>query len=117
MTPDQRNYLSMERSTHYFGIMRTTIFTFAGLAALIHLGPDGYSAPLLMLVIATTAYGVLAGGTSLDDLIALRDDMDDEMKATHYGKGLAARNIPMLKNISAGLLGLIGLAEVLAILI
>lgn len=117
MTPDQRNYLSMERTTHYFGIMRTTIFTFAGIAALIHLGPDGYSAPLLMLVIATTAYGVLAGGTALDDLIALRDDMDEEMRASHYGKALAARNIPMLKNISAGLVGLIGLAELLAILI
>ena len=116
MTPDQRNYLSMERSAQYFGIMRTTIFAFAGIAAIIHLGPDSYSAPLLVLVIATTAYGVLAGGTALDDLIALRDDMDDEMKASHYGKGLAARNIPMLKNISTGLLGLIGLAELLAIL-
>ena len=70
-----------------------------------------------MLAIALTAYGTLAGGAALDDMIALRDDMDDEMAATNYGRAVKERNIPMLKNISTALIGLIGLAEVLAILL
>ena len=43
-------------------------------------------------------------------------DMDDEMAATNYGRVVKERNIPMLKNISTTLIGLIGLAEVLVIL-
>jgi hypothetical protein len=97
--------------------MRTTIFTFLVIGAVLHLGPDAYSAPLLVLTIATTAYGILAGGTALDDLIALRDDMDDVAANSAYGTSLRNRNLPMLKMISATLLGLIGLAELLAILI
>ena len=67
----------------------------------IELGPGGYSAPLTMLVVATAAYGILAGGTALDDIINLRGDMDDAMKQTSYGQGITARNIPALKMISA----------------
>ena len=69
------------------------------------------------VVVMMTAYGVLAGGVALDDIIALRDDMDEGVAGTAYGAGVKARDLPMLKMISAGLLGLIGLAEVLAILI
>ncbi|MDH5451881.1 MAG: hypothetical protein OEY05_07865 [Paracoccaceae bacterium] len=116
MTTDQTSYVAMSRSAHYFDIMRTTIFTFAAIAAMIHLGPDGFSLALAMLVVATTAYGVLAGGVALDDLANLRDGMDEDMAVSAYGKGLAARNIPTLKMISSVLLGLVGLAELLAIL-
>ena len=115
MTPDQRISILLARSADYFGIMRTTIFTLAGIAAIIELGPSGYSAPLTMLVVATAAYGILAGGTALDDIINLRDDMDNEMAKTSYGKGVSARNIPALKMISAVLLALIGVAELYAI--
>lgn len=115
MTPEIRNSIVIARTGDYFNIMRTTFFTFAGLAAVIELGPGGYSAPLTMLVVAATAYGVLAGGTALDDVINLRDDMDDTIAQTAYGKGVSARNIPMLKTISAVLLALIGLAELYAI--
>jgi len=83
-------------------------------AAIIEHGPDGYSAPLTMLVIAATAYGILAGGTSLDDINALRDDMDEDMANSAYGKGVKARNIPLLKMISTVLLTLIGVAELCA---
>lgn len=115
MTPELRSKITMSRIDQYSGIMRTTIFTQAGLAAIIELGPDGYSAPLTMLVIATTAYGILAGGTALDDVVNLREDMDEDMAQSSYGKGVNARNIPALKLLSAVLLGLVGLAELYAI--
>ena len=115
MTPELRNSLVIARTGDYFNIMRTTIFTLTAVAVVIQLGPEGFSAPLAMLVIATTAFGVLAGGTSLDDVINLRDDMDDATAQTTYGKGVGTRNIPMLKMISSVLLGLIGLAELFVI--
>ena len=117
MTPDQRIAILTARTGDYFGIMRTTIFTLAAIAAIIELGSGGYSAPLTTLVIAAAGYGILAGGSALDDIINLRDDMDDKMVATAYGKGVAARNLPALKMISAGMLGLVGLAELYAILV
>ena len=116
MDRDQRIKLVTARSADYFGIMRTTIFGFIAVAAVIEFGGDGFSLPLAVIVIALTAYGVLAGGAALVDIIAIRDDMDEEMTGTAYGSGVKARNIPMLKNISAGLMGLIGVSEFLAIL-
>ena len=116
MSPEIRTQILISRVDNYMNVMRTTIFGLLGVAAAIHFGPGGYSAPLLVLAIAVTAYGILAGGTALDDMIALRDDMDDEMAATNYGKAVKERNIPMLKNISTALIALIGLAEVLTLL-
>ena len=115
MTPELRNAIVISRVDNYSAIMRTTIFALTGIAAIIELGPDGYSAPLTMLVITLTAYGILAGGTALDDIINLRDDMDEDMANSSYGKGVSARNIPALKMISTVLLALIGLAELYAI--
>ena len=115
MTPELRNNIAMSRIDNYSTIMRTSIFTLAGIAAIIELGPNGYSAPLTMLVITTTAYGILAGGTALDDVNALRSDMDDDMANSTYGKGVNARNIPALKMISTVLLSLVGVAELYAI--
>ena len=116
MDRDQRIALLTARAGDYFGIMRTTIFGFIGVAAVIEFGGGGFSLPLLAIVITLTTYGALAGGTALDDIIAMREDMDDEMAETAYGSGVKARNIPMLKNISGGLVGLIGLAAIIAIL-
>lgn len=115
MTPEIRANILMSRVTHYLHIMRTTIFSLIGLAAVIELGPGGYSAPLTMAVVATVAFGVLAGGAALEDMNNMREDMDEAMAQSGYGKGLAARNLPMLKNVSSVLLLLIGLAELYAI--
>jgi len=115
MNSEMRNMLSMGRQTHYFEIMRTVVFSFVGLAAIIELGGGGYSAPLTMLVVTVTAYGVLAGGTALNDLNNLASDMGDDIAQTNYGQGVKARNIPMLKMISSTLVGLTGLAELYAI--
>lgn len=117
MKPELRNPILVARVRDYLDIMRTAIFTLAGLAAIIELGPEGYSAPLTALVITATAYGILAGGTALDDLINLREDMDAETAKSAYGKGVAARNLPALKMTSAGLLALVGLAELYAIFV
>ncbi len=117
MTPELRQSIVKSRSADYNNIMRTTLFSFLGIGAVLHLGNDDYSAPLLVLSLVITAYGVLAGGTALDDINNLKGDMDDDSAATNYGGGVASRDIPMLKNISAGCVALTGLACVLAILI
>ena len=116
MTPELRNTIVMTRSGDYNGIMRTTIFALLGIAAVIEFGPGGYSAPLITLIITVTAYGILAGGAALDDIINLRDDMEENFAQTTYGKGVAARNLALLKMISSVLLLLIGLAEIFALL-
>lgn len=116
MTPEIRARILTSRSRDYFDILRTTLFVLAAVAAVIQLGPDRFSLALAMLVIATTAYGILAGNVALDDIIALRDDMDDDTAATAYGRGIRDRNIPGLKMVSTVLIGLVGLAELLAIL-
>ena len=117
MTPEQRQQIVQSRTADYNNIMRTTLFTFLGIGAFLHLGDGSYSAPLLVLSIVISAYGILAGGTALDDLIALRDDMDEAMSGTNYGGVVGARDIPMLKNISSACIGLTGLACVLSILL
>jgi hypothetical protein len=116
MTPEIRAKVMTSRSRDYFDVMRTTIFALTAIGAVIQLGPDDYSISLTTLVIATTAYGILAGGTALDDIMNLRDDMDEDTAQTSYGQGIRNRNLPMLKMTSAVLIGLIGLAEILAIL-
>lgn len=115
MTPELRNDIVMSRVSNYNNIMRTTLFIFAAIAAVLHFGADTISLPLTMLVITVTAFGILAGNTALDDLITLRDDMEDDMANTAYGRGIMARNIPALKMISTALIGLTGLAELLAV--
>lgn len=117
MTPDHRQSIVRSRTNDYNNIMRTTLFSFLGIGAVLHLGDDSYSAPLLILSIVVTAYGVLAGGTALEDINNLKGDMDDDTTATSYGSGVASRDVLMLKNISAGCIALAGLACVLAVLI
>ena len=116
MTSDQRIEIAMARSAHYFHIMRTVMFVFVGIAAVIEFGDGGYSAPLTTLIIAITAFGILAGGVALNDIEALRSDLDEETKATAYGRGLAERNIGMLRMISSVLIGLVGLAELVMVI-
>lgn len=117
MSPELRTKILISRVDNYTNVMRTTMFVMLGIGATLYFGPGDYSAPLMVLTLAITAYGILAGGVALDDMIALREDMDEDMAATNYGRGVKARNIPMLKMISTVLIGLVGLAEVLAILV
>ncbi|TMV06422.1 hypothetical protein FGK63_14845 [Ruegeria sediminis] len=116
MTPEMRSTLSIARLTHYFSIVRTTFFLFVAIAAILILGPQEFSLALAMLVVATTAFGILAGNTALEDIENLRADLSPEVADTNYGKGIKSRNMPMFKALSAGLIGLTGLAQLLAIL-
>ncbi len=117
MTPDQRQAIVHARTADYNNIMRTTLFTFLGIGGVLYLGDGSFSMPLIALAVVTTAFGVLAGGTALDDINALKGDMDEETSNTSYGGGVMARDILLLKMISAGCVSLIGLACVLGILI
>ncbi|WP_209547002.1 hypothetical protein [Ruegeria sp. HKCCSP346] len=110
-----RSRTSMGRLDHYYYIMRTTIFAYVALAAIIGFGAQGVSLVLIVLVIATAAYGILAGSTALADVANLRDDMDEDMSASNFGKGVKSHNMKGLILTSNVLLGLIGLAELIAI--
>ena len=116
MTPDQRNYLSMHRTQGFYTIMQTAVLSLTAIAGFIHFGPAGYSAPLITLVVAACAYGILAGGSALSDMMNLIDDMDDATAQSAYGQGMRARNLGALKIASSVLLGLVGLAEIYALL-
>jgi hypothetical protein len=110
-----RNSISMARLGHYYSIMQTCILGFAAITAIIVFSGGGYSAPLAMLVIANTAYGILAGNTALSDVANLIEDLDEESAKTHFGQGLTRRNMPMLRIASTGLIGLTGVASLVAI--
>lgn len=111
-----RNSISMARLDHYYGIMRTCILGFAAIVAIIVFSDGAYSAPLAMLVIANTAFGILAGNTAITDVANLVKDLDDEAAKTHFGAGIAQRNMTVLRLASAVLVGLTGLAALVAIL-
>ena len=116
MTPELRQKIAHARTGEYSAIMRTTVFTFLGIAALLHLGPDTLSWPLLFLTVTITAFGVLAGGAALDDINNLKSDMTPEFGETVYGTGVTSRDVPTLKLISTVLIGLTALVLILAIL-
>jgi len=115
MTPEMRSQIADARLQNYHAIIRTVMFANVILIAVIQMGPNGYSAPMTMFSVALAAYGILAGGSSLDDVMALREDMDEKMAATAFGKALKARNTGMLKTISSVLLGLVCVAELYSI--
>lgn len=115
MSPELRTKTAIGRSSNYFEIMRTVLFGFVAVAAIIEFGADGYSAPLAMIIVALTAYGILAGAAAMNDLSALRDDLDEETRSSNYGQELASRNFSALKGISGVLIGLTGLAELYAL--
>ncbi len=103
------------RLEDYYGTLRTTLFAFVGLAAIISFAPDGSPVMIVPLVIAVSAFGILAGNAALDDVEALREDMDDEMAGSAFGKMVSARNMTALKATSSGLVGLTGLAQLWAV--
>ncbi|MGI9390047.1 MAG: hypothetical protein ACR2O1_08325 [Boseongicola sp.] len=117
MTPEIRTKLLVARTGNYNDIMRTTIFTLLGVAAAVHFGDDGYSLPLSVLTVVAALYGILAGGVALDDIMALRDDLDEASAGTSYGKLVQARNIGALKMTSTVLIGIAGLATLYALTI
>lgn len=117
MSPELRQSIVHARTANYTFIMAAAIFAFAIIGGVLHLGDGAYSAPLMVLTLTVTAFGILAGGAALDDLVNLQGDMTDAFAATGYGVGVAARDFGKLKLASTVLIGLTGLATVLAILL
>ncbi|MGI9394159.1 MAG: hypothetical protein ACR2OY_05890 [Boseongicola sp.] len=116
MTPENRTKLLVARTGNYNDIMRTTVFTLLGIAAVVHFGDGSYSAPLTVLTVVAALYGILAGGVALDDIMALRDDLDEASAATSYGNLVQARNIGALKMTSTVLIGIAGFATLYALI-
>lgn len=116
MNSDLRMQLQIARTGQHGDIMRTTLFALAAIAGLIGFGATGVAIPLIVLTVAVTAYGILAGAAALDDISALRDDMDEATGGSAYGRQAKARDLGQLKLLSSGLLGVTGATLLLAIL-
>ena len=65
MSPELRQSIVHARTTNYTTIMSATIFAFAIIGGVLHLGDGAYSAPLMVLTLVVTAFGILAGGAAL----------------------------------------------------
>ncbi|WP_425043486.1 hypothetical protein [Primorskyibacter sp. S87] len=115
MDPQLRVQYLTGRLDNYYSIMRTTVFALAGLAAIISFAPGKAGMMLAALVVATTAFGILAGSASLNDIDCLRQDIDETTAQTNYGRSAMSRNVGALKLASNLLIGLAGLAEVMTI--
>jgi hypothetical protein len=106
MDNETRTKTALGRGNHYFYTMRTVMFIYLGLAAILTLSNAAqFSLVIQVIAIAAAIYAVLAGDSALKDIANLRDDMDDVTKASNYGKGalktpyLAFRAISAIVNI------------------
>lgn len=109
-----RTTISLARQSHYFSVMQTVTYAFTGLTAITVFGGKGTSVPISAVVLLVTVFGVLAGNTALNDIANLIDDLDDAARKTHFGKGVLARNMAMLKAASATIVLLAGLSLLFA---
>lgn len=101
-----RTKTALGRGNHYFYTMRTVMFIYVGLAAILGFSQtQQIDLVIQAIAIAAAIYAVLAGDSALKDIGNLRDDMDDATKASNYGQGalktpyLAFRAISALVNI------------------
>lgn len=83
--------------------MRTALIGQIAVAALIGFGTEGIDIVLATAVVPVTLFGILEGGTALNDISALRLDMDERTANSHYGKVAKERNLNALKMLSAAL--------------
>ena len=116
MQQDLRMQLQIARTGQYGDIMRTTIFAQLGLSALIAFGGPSIALPLAIAVVMVALFGALGGGTALDDISVLRDDMDEATGTSNYGRLVKARNLGLLKILTMVLIGAIAVAQLVAIL-
>jgi len=115
MTPENRMTLQIARTSQFGDYMRTALIGQIAIAGLIGFGVEGIEFALGAAVLSVTLFGILAGGTALDDISALRSDMDEPTAGSHYGKVAHGRNLNALKIFSAVLLALVALGELYAI--
>ena len=117
MQETHRIQLFTARAGQFSEIVRTTVFAQLGIAALLCFAQSIPVLPMIVITIAVTLFGMLGGNAALDDVAALREDMDTPTAETAYGRVACSRNIGLLKTMSAVLIGLTGLAELIAIIV
>ena len=81
MELSERNKLVIARVENFNYILRTAMFVLLGTLALgVFAEGNAHIWALSATIIGATLYGILAGNTSLNDMAALREDMDEETK-------------------------------------
>lgn len=115
MQQDLRMQLQIARTSQYGDIMRTTFFAQLALTAVIGFGASGADGALAIAAVTIALFGALGGGTALDDISVLRDDMDAATGGSHYGQQVKGRNLGLLKTLTMVLVGATALAQLVAI--
>ena len=103
------------RTSQFGDYMRTAVFGQIAITAIIGFGAEGIDFVLAAAVITVTLFGILAGGTALNDISALRSDMDEATGTSHYGKVAKTRNLGAFKMLTMALLAFVALGELYAI--
>ena len=116
MQSDLRMQLQIARTTQFGDTMKTALYGLIALAGLAAFAPEGAGIALGVVAVTAAACGILGGGAALDDISALRDDMAEATGGSSYGRLAKARNLAVLKALSAVLLSASALA-ILATLI
>ena len=117
MQSDLRMQLQIARTGQFGDIMKTAIFGLVALAGLAGFSSGAADIALGLLAVTVAAYGILGGGAALDDISALREDMDEATGTSHYGRHAKARNLGALKALSAVLLGAAALAIIAGLIL
>ena len=116
MDAQTRTNLMTTRVQHYYDVMRTAMFVLLGTLAVIVFG-DTAGAELAVAVplVGAGLYGILAGDRTLSDVVALRSDMDEQDRATDWGRSIQAAPLPIYRGISAIIYVAIVAAQLMAL--
>ena len=97
MELSERNKLVIARIENFNYILRTAMLVLLGTLALC-IFAEG-NAHIWPLSVGATLYGILAGNTAINDMDALRKDMDEETKNTNYGISVQSAPLPVFRVI------------------
>ena len=96
----ERNKLIIARAENFNYILRTAMFVLLGTLALgVFADGNAHIWALSATIIGATLYGILAGNAAINDLSALREDMDDETKKRNYGISVLSAPLPVFRAI------------------
>ena len=100
MELSERNKLVIARVENFNYILRTAMLILLGTLALsIFASGNAHIWPLSITIIGAALYGILAGNTAINDMDALRKDMDEETKNTNYGVSVLSAPLPVFRVI------------------
>ena len=101
MEISERNKLVIARVKHFIYILRTAMFVLLGTLALgVFADGNEHIWALSVTIIGATLYGILAGNAAINDISALREDMDDETKKTNYGISILSAPLPVFRALT-----------------